>query len=208
MHEENNYYVSKLQQMIEDQNEKMKELELQVKKLKKQVNELSEKPQTIEYKFDQLKVEKLEGTLHIGIGHSAESKDLIEQFNIGQNTVQMPGQMKRSVIENPNYREMIKAMDEFFEKEAPIYLKSLETKINVPLDESYRVFILEDVQRQVPGRIKHYLTKYEPKDERGRKDIIQKTKEDIYRGIETFVVHLKDSKSDGGGDSEILRNQS
>lgn len=208
MHEENNYYVSKLQQMIEDQNEKMKELELQVKKLKRQVNELSEKPQTVEYKFDQLKVEKLEGTLHIGIGHSAESKDLIEQFNIGQNTVQMPGQMKRSVIENPNYREMIKAMDEFFIKEAPIYLKSLETKINVPLDESYRVFILEDVQRQVPGRIKHYLTKYEPKDERGRKDIIQKTKEDIYRGIETFVVHLKDSKSDGGGDSEILRNQS
>ncbi|MCM3733079.1 spore germination protein GerPC [Fictibacillus nanhaiensis] len=207
MHEENNYYLSKLKQMIEVQNDKMKELEHQIKELKKQVKEMASKPQTVEYKFDQLKVEKLEGTLHIGLGHSAESKDLIEQFNIGQNTVQMPGQMKRSVIENPNYSEMIKAMDEFFVKEAPIYLKSLETKINVPLDESYRVFILEDVQRQVPGRIKHYLTKYEPKDERGRKDILQKTKEDIYRGIETFIVHLKDSKSDGGGESEILRNQ-
>jgi spore germination protein PC len=67
---------------------------------------------------------------------------------------------------------------------------------------------MEDVQRQVPGRIKHYLTKYEPKDERGRKDIIQKTKEDIYRGIETFIVHLKDSKSHSGGeDSELSRNQ-
>jgi spore germination protein PC len=207
MHEENNYYLSKLKQMIEDQNDRIKELEHQVKILKKKVNELADRPQRVEYKFDQLKVEKLEGTLHIGLGHSAESKDLIEQFNIGQNTVQMPGQMKRSVIENPNYSEMIKAMDEFFVKEAPIYLKSLETKINVPLDESYRVFILEDVQRQVPGRIKHYLTKYEPKDERGRKDILQKTKEDIYRGIETFIIHLKDSKSDGGGESEILRNQ-
>jgi spore germination protein PC len=207
MHEENNYYLSKLKQMIEDQNDRIKELEHQVKILKKKVNELADRPQRVEYKFDQLKVEKLEGTLHIGLGHSAESKDLIEQFNIGQNTVQMPGQMKRSVIENPNYSAMIKAMDEFFVKEAPIYLKSLETKINVPLDESYRVFILEDVQRQVPGRIKHYLTKYEPKDERGRKDILQKTKEDIYRGIETFIIHLKDSKSDGGGESEILRNQ-
>lgn len=207
MHEENNYYLSKLKQMIEDQNDRIKELEHQVKILKKKVNELADRPQRVEYKFDQLKVEKLEGTLHIGLGHSAESKDLIEQFNIGQNTVQMPGQMKRSVIENPNYSEMIKAMDEFFVKEAPIYLKSLETKINVPLDESYRVFILEDVQRQVPGRIKHYLTKYEPKDERGRKDILQKTKEDIYRAIETFIIHLKDSKSDGGGESEILRNQ-
>lgn len=207
MHEENNYYLSKLKQMVEEQNEKMRELEHQIKKLKKKVNELADKPQTVEYKFDQLKVEKLEGTLHIGIGHAAESKDLIEQFNVGQNNLQMPGKMQRSVLENPNYREMIKAMDEFFLKEAPLYLKSLETKINVPLDESYRIFILDDVQRQVPGRIKHYLTKYEPKDERGRKDILQKTKEDIYRGIETFIVHLKDSKSDGGGESEILRNQ-
>jgi spore germination protein PC len=207
MHEQNNYYLSKLQQMIEVQNDKIKELEHQIKELKKQVKEMASKPQTVEYKFEQLKVEKLDGTLHIGIGHSAESKDLIEQFNIGQNTVQMPGDMKRSVIENPNYREMIKAMDEFFVKEAPVYLQSLETKINVPLDESYRVFILEDVQRQVPGRIKHYLAKYDPKDERGRKDILQKTKEDIYRGIETFIVHLKDSQSDGGGESEVLRNQ-
>jgi spore germination protein PC len=207
MNEENNYYLSKMKQLLEDQNDRIKELEHQIKKLKRQVNVLADEPKTVEYKFDQLKVEKLEGTLHIGIGHSAESKDLIEQFNIGQNTVQMPGQMKRSVIENPNYREMIKAMDEFFIKEAPVYLQSLETKINVPLDESYRVFILEDVQRQVPGRIKHYLTKYEPKDDRGRKEILQKTKEDIYRGIETFIVHLKDSKSDGGGESEILRNQ-
>jgi len=207
MHEEHNYYLSKLQQMIQDQNDKIREIEDQIKKLKKQVKELSSKPQNIEYKFDQLKVERLEGTLHIGVGHSAESKDLIEQFNVGQNTVQMPGKMQRSAIENPNYPEMIKAMDEFFVKEAPVYLQSLETKINVPLDESYRIFILEDVQRQVPGRIKHYLTKYEPKDERGRKDILQKTKEDIYRGIETFIVQLKDSKSEGGAESEILRNQ-
>ena len=207
MNEENNYYLVKMKQMLEDQNDRIKVLELQIKKLKQQITVLADEPKTVEYKFDQLKVEKLEGTLHIGIGHSAESKDLIEQFNIGQNTVQMPGKMERSVIENPNYREMIKAMDEFFIKEAPVYLQSLENKINVPLDEAYRVFILEDVQRQVPGRIKHYLTKYEPKDERGRKDILQKTKEDIYRGIETFIVHLKDSKNDGGGESEILRNQ-
>lgn len=207
MNEENNYYLSKLQQMIQDQNDKIREMELQIKRLQKQVKEISSKPQTVEYKFDQLKVEKLEGTLHIGLGHSAESKDLIEQFNLGQNTVQMPGEMKRSSIENPNYREMIQVMDDFFAKEAPVYLKSLENKINVPLDENYRIFILEDVQRQVPGRIKHYLTKYEPKDEKGRRDIIQKTKEDIYRGIETFIVHLRDSKSNGGDKNEILRNQ-
>ncbi|MBY6038115.1 spore germination protein GerPC [Fictibacillus nanhaiensis] len=208
MHEENNYYISKMKQMIEEQNEKLKEMELQIKALKRQVNELSSKPQTVEYKFEQLKIEKLEGTLHIGTGNSADSKDLIEQFNVGQNTVQMPQQMQRSVIENPNYREMIKAMDEFFVKEAPVYLKSLESKTNVPLEESYRIFILEDVQRQVPGRIKHYLTKYEPKDEKGRKDILQRTKEDIYRGIETFIGHLKDSQSTGGDQTELPRDQS
>ncbi|MCM3720167.1 spore germination protein GerPC [Fictibacillus phosphorivorans] len=207
MNEESNYYLSKIKQMVEDQNNKIKALEQQVKKLKQQVDTFAEEPKTVEYKFEQLKVEKLEGTLHIGLGHSAESKDLIEQFNIGQNTVQMPWKMERSVIENPNYREMVKEMDEFFVKEAPLYLQTLENKINVPLDDSYRVFILEDVQRQVPGRIKHYLTKYEPKDEKGRKEILQKTKEDIYRGIETFIVHLKESKKDGGGGSELSRDQ-
>ncbi|MGA4721589.1 spore germination protein GerPC [Fictibacillus nanhaiensis] len=208
MNEESNYYLSKLQQMILDQNDKIRDLEDQIKALKKKVSDLSSQPQNVEYKFDQLKIEKLEGTLHIGLGSSNDSKDLIEQFNIGQNTLQMPGKMERSTIENPNYREMIQVMDGFFEKEAPVYLKSLESKMNVPLDEPYRIFILEDVQRQVPGRIKHYLTKYEPKDERGRRDIIQKTKEDIYRGIETFIVHLRDSKSTGGDENEILRNQS
>ncbi|MBN3553236.1 hypothetical protein JYA63_03035 [Fictibacillus nanhaiensis] len=208
MNEESNYYLSKLQQMILDQNDKISDLEDQIKALKKKVSNISSQPQNVEYKFDQLKIEKLEGTLHIGLGSSTDSKDLIEQFNIGQNTLQMPGKMERSTIENPNYREMIQVMDGFFEKEAPVYLQSLESKMNIPLDEPYRIFILEDVQRQVPGRIKHYLTKYEPKDERGRRDIIQKTKEDIYRGIETFIVHLRDSKSTGGDESEILRNQS
>ncbi|MDR7074584.1 spore germination protein GerPC [Fictibacillus barbaricus] len=208
MHEENNYYLNKLQQMINDQNEKISELEMQVRQLKKQIKEINDKPQTVEYKFEQLKIDKLEGTLHIGLGHSADSKDMIEQFTVGQNTVQTPQRQMRANIENPSYREMLKAMDEFFVKEVPVYLRSLETKTKVPLDDAYRIFIMEDVQRQVPGRIKHYLTKYEPKDERGRKDIIQKTKEDIYRGIETFIVHLKDSKSNSGGeDSELSRNQ-
>ncbi|WNB91654.1 spore germination protein GerPC [Bacillus sp. NEB1478] len=207
MHEENNYYLNKLQQMIYEQNEKIYELEKQVNQLKEQLKEINTKPQNVEYTFEQLKIEKLEGTLHIGLGHSAESKDLIEQFNVGQNTLQMPQQQQmRASIENPGYREMLKAMDEFFVKEVPVYLRSLETKTKVPLDDAYRVFILEDVQRQVPGRIKHYLTKYEPKDERGRKDILQKTKEDIYRGIETFIVHLKESNS-GGEDSELSRNK-
>jgi spore germination protein PC len=201
MHEENNYYLNKLQQLINEQNEKIYDLEKQVKQLKKQVDEISDKPQTVEYKFEQLKIEKLEGTLHIGLGHSAESKDMIEQFNVGQNTLHMPQQEQRGNLENPSYREMLKSMDEFFAKEVPVYLKSLETKTNVSLDDSYRIFIMEDVQRQVPGRIKHYLTKYEPKDERGRKDVLQRTKEDIYRGIETFIVHLKDSKSAGGDGS-------
>lgn len=206
MYEENNYYLNKMQQMIQEQNNKLKELESQVKNLKQKVKELSSKPQTVEYKFEQLKIEKLEGTLHIGLGHSEESKDLIEQFNIGQNSVQMPQQMKRGSLENPNFREMMKLMDEFFAAEVPVYLQSLETKTNVTLDESYRNFILDDVHRQVPGRIKHYLTKYEPKDERGRKEILQKTKEDIYRGIETFVGHLKDSQSAGGEETELSSN--
>jgi spore germination protein PC len=208
MNKENNYYISQLQQKIEEQKERLASLEKKVKELQTQMRQVIQKPQTISYHFEQLRIDTLEGTLHIGMGHSAESKDFIEQFNVGQNTVQTPEAQKQGVLVNEDYREMIKSMDDFFVNEAPVYLKSLETKTNIQLDDTYRIFILDDVHRQVPGRIKHYLTKYKPADERGKNEILQRTKEDIYRGIETFIAHLRDSKSTGGSEDELPRNKS
>jgi spore germination protein PC len=204
----NNYYISQLQEMIQDQRERLNELAEQVKELKRQMKELASQPKSIEYNFEQLKIEKLEGTLHIGLGHSGDSKDMIEQLTVGQNTVQTPAAQQNNSVENAAFRDMLKSMDEFFVKEAPDYLRSLESASKLELDESYRIFILDDVHRQVPARLKHYIAKYQPGDDRGRQEIIQKTKEDIFRGIETFMIHLKDSKSTGGKNNEISRNQS
>ncbi|WP_159065828.1 spore germination protein GerPC [Gorillibacterium timonense] len=75
-----------LQQQIAWQTGKIVELESMIKELMNQVEKLGTVPQMkidkIEYTFDQLKVEKLEGALHIGISPPG-TKDLLNQWQNG-----------------------------------------------------------------------------------------------------------------------------
>ncbi|WP_438432574.1 spore germination protein GerPC [Gorillibacterium sp. sgz500922] len=75
-----------LQQQVAWQSGKILELEAAIKDLADKVGKLGAVPQTridrIDYRFDQLKVEKLEGALHIGIS-PAGSQDLIKQWQSG-----------------------------------------------------------------------------------------------------------------------------
>lgn len=75
-----------LQQQIAWQSGKILELEGMIKELMNRVDKIGVVPQTridrIEYQFDQLKVEKLEGALHIGISPPG-MKDLMNQWQGG-----------------------------------------------------------------------------------------------------------------------------
>ncbi|WP_067840601.1 spore germination protein GerPC [Amphibacillus sediminis] len=122
------YYIN--QQAI-----KIKELEQKLSLLEEQ---LSSHPRThidkIEYHFDQLKIERLEGTLQIGI-----SPDDIEQ-------------MAKSY---PPYHHLLTDINQLLPKE----VDQLANQYQLRLTEQEKEMILHDLQRQLPERANYYYQK-------------------------------------------------
>ena len=70
-------YLQQLHSIVMKQENKILHLEKAIFQLNKEIQELKQKPaihvDKMEYKFDQLKVETLEGTLNIGLNPSDSS---------------------------------------------------------------------------------------------------------------------------------------
>ncbi len=82
-----NYLIEQIYQYMMWQAEKLNNVEKEMKALKEQIATLCDEQQKekigkIEYNFDQLKVETLEGTLHIGV--SPQDGQMIEEFAVNQ----------------------------------------------------------------------------------------------------------------------------
>jgi spore germination protein PC len=170
------------------QNAKLAELESLVRGLKEQLDRMEAGcPHIgrIEYHFDQLKVEKLEGALHIGI--SPGSKGLLDEMSVngkdafdvvlspegkpedpdsaapGRNGSRMAG------AEPPVYsgtaaegqpagaQEPYESIRRYLEYELPGEIESYEDLYGLPLGADYRSMIVGDLRRQVEARISHYL---------------------------------------------------
>lgn len=188
-------YLAKLQRYLSWQTKKIQALEQRLLLLEKQLKELEQQPRTnierIEYKFDQLKVETLEGTLNIGITPNGVGST-IEDFAV------QPG---KTVVPKPEpvlFRNIQEKVHAYLEKEAKETIKRFETQYAHRLDDTYRHFILQDIARQVDERIRFYLHQkmnngYVPasdKEEAVVNEIFQKVKMDIEQSIDLFLKHL------------------
>ena len=88
-------------QRIQLQEQCIQNLEQKISMLQTEIEELKARPYTkidnIEYKFDQLKVEKLNGTLNIGL--NPFSKEAVEDFSVTGDKIQVNGEKKRRANE-------------------------------------------------------------------------------------------------------------
>jgi spore germination protein PC len=188
-------YFAKLQRYLSWQTKKIQSLEQRLLLLEKQLKELEQQPRTtverIEYKFDQLKVETLEGTLNIGITPNGVG-NAIEDFAV---------QPEKTVIPKPEpvlFRNIQEKVHAYLKKEAKETLKKFEEQYAHRLDDTYRHFILQDIARQVDERIRFYLQQkmnngYVPtsdNDETVVNEIFQKVKMDIEQSLDLFLKHL------------------
>lgn len=194
-------YIQKLHLFIESQEMRIKRLENLFEEALKEIKDLKAKPSIsvdkIEYKFDQLKVEKLDGTLNIGLNPS----DLqgIEDFAVGNQSVTTPftpAQKMRNVMEVEE--EILNYVD----TEADQLISSCEQNFEKQLDPSYYSFIKEDIKKQLPERIEYYwrnipIQKHLPENEQENKHkICQQLKTDIEKGIVAFVQNLPDARKE------------
>ncbi|OBZ08134.1 MULTISPECIES: spore germination protein GerPC [Bacillales] len=153
-----------VQHKLKEQQEQLEALEAKVAALCDQVKQLEARPtysiDKIEYRFDQLKVEKLDGTLNIGMTAPGTDEDSFPG-NIEQLAVSKPEVFPSAgpSIPPPSglYNDVFAGMNRYLDDEAPQRLIAYENELCIPLDPYHRRIIMEDIRKQVPTRIQYYM---------------------------------------------------
>jgi len=190
-------YLRQLHQLVKNQEGRIRTLENTIQFLQTEIAKIKEKPAVqvdrIEYKFDQLKVETLDGTLNIGLNPS----DLqgIDEFAVTNQSVKTPFSPKQMMqrvmeVEDKVYAHMSEHL--------PAIFKETQEKLNTNLDESYLLFIEEDIKKQIPKRIEHYLREFSSEDRTEDNHsidskILSQLHKEMEFGVEAFIKNLPEN---------------
>ena len=167
---------------LELQQKQMQELQKQLLHLTKRVQEAESKPvykiEKLEYHFDQLKVEKLDGTLNIGMTPPAtEQLDELGQVLLPQNKVQggasvypiNPATTANAAANNEAppipihmqspgaLKQMMQRVDDYMNESASEVLNKICQELECSIDMHHRSMVLADIHKQLPSRLQHYL---------------------------------------------------
>ncbi|MGM0841125.1 MAG: spore germination protein GerPC [Bacillota bacterium] len=207
-----NYYMTpqQLYQYIDMLNTKIVALEQKVNELSQELMTIKETPkinvERIEYKFDQLKVESLDGTLNIGLNPS-NLKDTIEDLAVDQNV------NVNSIKDLTPYKERItKEIQTYIQTELPNLIQDNEMQFQRSLDPSYYEMVQQDLLNQMPQRIDFYLeniphVESKQSEEEWERKITSKIKKDIQTALFSFMSQMPENM-EGMNNNEPPGNQS
>jgi len=177
------------------QNQKLQELENQIKQLQTDVENLNKQRamvvDKIEYHFDQLKIDRLDGTLHIGVSPFG-GKGSIEDFTVeGKQTELTTDSFGTDMTKRVSGR-----VERYLNEEFPAFVRSMEEKHQVILGQEYRGFIIQDIRSQVYGRIESYANSMSnaasPEElQKAEQTIYDKTIADVQVAIEQYLIKQK-----------------
>lgn len=187
-------YFQQLQAYVQMQEQRIQKLESSMKKMKEEMAQNDRQPihiDRIEYKFDQLKVETLEGTLNIGLNPS-DLQD-IDDFSVDQKELQTPYSPKKLFKRN---MEIETALLTFIEGELPQIVEEAEANLKMPNDSSYVEFIKEDIKKQLSSRVDYYLKQQSNRNldsQEEKTKVIETLKTEIRNGVYAFLSHLPEN---------------
>ncbi|MCJ7840383.1 spore germination protein GerPC [Lederbergia sp. NSJ-179] len=184
-----NYYFQQLYEQIHHQQKEINRLKSSVECLNTELTQLKEKPplivERLEYKFDQLKVETLEGTLNIGLNPS--DLDGIEELSLPKQSLDAPVHLKEGLLER---------LSQYIHQEVETVIEGTERQLGKKLDVQYRNLIKEDIQTQLPARVDHYIqqslqhTNRDQTEDQQLEAIYQQILKDIHQGIHAFISQI------------------
>ncbi|MDQ0973042.1 spore germination protein PC [Neobacillus niacini] len=196
MYQDYSQLLQWVQTTLQIQENRIAALEQTIQKLQEQLKQLKDKPniqvERIEYKFDQLKVETLDGTLNIGLNPSDLAN--IEDFAVQNQSLKTPIHPKEQMQRSMKIEESIY---QYLENELPTLFKEIQNQLNVQLDDSYLDFIRQDIIKQLPSRIDYHVQITSANKREGgqstEESIIELLKQEIRKGILIFINHLPEN---------------
>jgi len=189
-------YTIEMKAYLEKMEKRVTDLELELASFKNQLKQRElQQPVTIEkieYKFDQLKIERLDGTLNIGINPS-ELQELSD-FTIDQKPFPVPNnaQERHQMAESITLE-----ITTFIEQHLSDLISENERELGRNFEGQYDAFIKDDLYKQLHERIQFYLDQFpfNPKQERDqdyKERIIEQMKTDIEQAIRVILQNLNE----------------
>jgi len=179
-------YIQTIFEQMRWQTDKLNALEQTVLVLRAEIDVLKNQKNVhidkVEYKFDQLKVEKLEGTLNIGI-----SPGNIDDLDIQDDDPGEPNAMQQPEL----YRQISEQIHSQLQQDVPQEIQAAERNISFSLDRIHRKLVEDDVAKQLDMRIRHYLEQAMPtvtaeNSQTVQDSIYQKVKQDIQAAVMNY----------------------
>ncbi|WP_079709137.1 spore germination protein GerPC [Paraliobacillus ryukyuensis] len=139
-------YVEQLHAYMKKQDKLLQNLERRLAELeaKQQSPPSNTTIEKLEYHFDQLKIDRMDGTLHIGFSPEDISKMDDVSIPLEQRQVQ------------PDDHPLVKRLDNYVTQSCPLFLDQLAQELDRPLDETKKSLLVEDIRRQLRERIAFY----------------------------------------------------
>src|SRR5690606_31073222 len=143
-------YLKQLNDYVVWQQQEINRLQATMAQLSADVQKIKEKPsitvERLEYKFDQLKVETLDGTLNIGLNPADLNN--IDDFSAVPNM-----RNEKTPEEDQKIKtELLEKLNQYIDQQLDTIIHDSESQIGYQLEESYFNLIKEDIRKQLPTR--------------------------------------------------------
>jgi len=199
------YHIQQLLNGLQLQAEQLSRIEQMVKDLRAEMDTLRQSKTNavdrIEYHFDLLKIERLEGTLNIGLMPTGGKPAGDIEVN-GQSLVPQQGSNGGNSAYTDIYEDVTQYLDDDIAGQLDRSLKKLPGDSAGPSPS----VILEDIRKQVGERIKVYMDQYgqsgqEPNAALMKQTIAQQVKKEIAYAIDQHLQHVQGKWNSNENDS-------
>lgn len=196
-------YLQQLRAVIENQQKKVTELEEVIRTMESDLEKIKKEPRMsvgrVEYKFDQLKIEQLDGTLNIGLTPK-NGEELMDDFSVNGEDINDPDVEMGQNIAIKN--RITTAMNQYLRDGIFDDIRAIEQRLQYHLTEAYEKFIIDDIRKQLSDRVNYFIRQIPPEQwekepEQSERLVIERMRADIIKAIENFINNLK-----MGGDSQ------
>ncbi|MCR2821014.1 spore germination protein GerPC [Lederbergia panacisoli] len=187
-------FLKQLHEYVVWQQQEINRLQTTMAQLSADIKKLQEKPsvtvERLEYKFDQLKVETLEGTLNIGLNPADLNN--IDDFSAVPNMRDKKPSDKNDQMK----KEVLEKLNQYVDQQLETIIHDSESQIGIQLEESYFNLIKEDIRKQLPTRAEHYLHFFTTRtdEELTKEQLFEKMYKtivaDINNGVYTFIAQM------------------